>query len=178
MTVFWGTLFVFCVLCVLLIGGYALRYGIGPVPTSPRVRRQLLKMCPELPPGSTVVELGSGWGTLAFSLARHYPSCTIIAYEISPIPWLYSQLRLWLRPQPNLILCRRDFFSEDLSKAQLVVCYLYPGAMRQLSSKLSQELRPGANVLSHTFSLPGWVPSSVETADDIYHTSVYLYACR
>ena len=51
---------------------YTLRYGISPMPTSPRVRRVLLGLLPE-DPGGPVAELGAGWGTLAFPLARRWP---------------------------------------------------------------------------------------------------------
>ena len=153
---------------------YTLRYGISPMPTSPRVRRELFRLLPE-DPGGPVAELGAGWGTLAFPLARRWPEQTVTAYEISPMPWLFSRGRLLVRPCSNLRVVRRDFFAADLHGTALVVCYLYPGAMNRLRAKFEAELSPGAAVLTHTFAVPGWVPETVVRAPDLYRTPIYLY---
>ena len=53
---------------------YTIKTGISPVPTSPRVRDKMLAMIP--PERLAAIErgrlfdLGSGWGTLAFALAK------------------------------------------------------------------------------------------------------------
>ena len=51
---------------------HALIVGVAPAPTSPRVASVMLAL---IPPGieGVVFELGSGWGTLAFPLARRLP---------------------------------------------------------------------------------------------------------
>ncbi len=153
---------------------YTLRYGISPMPTSPRVRRELLRFLPD-DPGGPVAELGAGWGTLAFPLARRWPERTVTAYEISPVPWLFLRCRQVVRPCRNLRIVRRDFFAADLRGTGLVVCYLYPSAMLHLQAKFEAELPPGAAVLTHTFAVPGWAPEKVIRACDLYRTPVYLY---
>jgi hypothetical protein len=55
---------------------YPFRTGISPVPTNRRVRATLLASLPRRIDG-TIVELGSGWGTLAFPLARRHPGCRV-----------------------------------------------------------------------------------------------------
>lgn len=72
-------------------------------------------------------------------------------------------------------LKRQDFFSVRLDDASMIVCYLYPGAMRKLQSKLASELKPGTWIVSNTFAIPGWTPESVIDIGDIYHTKIYLY---
>ena len=153
---------------------YTLRYGISPMPTSPRVRRVLLELLPD-DPGGPVAELGAGWGTLAFPLARRWPERAVTAYEISPVPWLFMRCRQAVTPCRNLRVLRRDFFAADLRGTALVVCYLYPGAMSRLRAKFEAELPPGAVVLPHTFAVPGWVPETAVRAPDLYRTPVYLY---
>lgn len=148
--------------------------GMAPMPTLPRVRAALLAALPEDLEG-TVFELGSGWGTLAFPLARRYPRCPVVALEVSLVPWLVSRLRRLAEPLPNLDLRRADFHRADLSGAALVVCYLHPQGMERLKGKLEAELPPGALVLSNFFAFHGWSAESVRTLDDLHATRIYLY---
>ncbi len=163
-----------------LLLGYTIRTGISPVPTTPRVAAEIFAASPPeslIPPeaGGVVYELGSGWGNLAMALAKRFPERAVVGYELSPLPWLVSRLLLRLRPRPNLALRRADFMAADLSDAALVVCYLYPGAMRRLREKLERELPAGALVVCNAFLVPGWRPTSVRHAADQYASPVYLY---
>ena len=153
---------------------HALKTGVAPAPTSARVASAMMAL---IPPGleGVVFELGSGWGTLAFPLARRLPRCAVRALEISPLPWLFSKLRHRLERLTNLSIRRADFRHVALGDAALVVCYLFPGAMDVLKPKFEAELKPGAYVLSNTFAVPGWRPEAVRRADDLYATTVYLY---
>jgi hypothetical protein len=174
-----GTLLHLLLLALLLVGMlsivfHTLRTGISPMPTSGRVRRQVLSLLPEGMEG-TVLELGSGWGTLAFALADRCPRARVVAFELSPVPYAFAWLRQRLAPRPNLHLVREDFFRARFSGASAVVCYLYPGAMTRLGPKLSEELAPGTRILSHTFALRGWKPVQTRVVDDLYRTPVYLY---
>lgn len=166
---------------VLLVGGmlsivlYTLRTGISPMPTLGKVRRQLLPLLePDL--GGTVLELGCGWGTLAFAVADRCPRARVVAFELSPLPFAFCWLRQRLAPRANLELRRQDFFLASFSGAALVVCYLFPGAMTRLAPKLLAELPPGTRVLSHTFALRGWKPQRTLMVDDLYRTPIYVYA--
>lgn len=157
-----------------LVLAYTLKTGMPPTPTSPRVRAVVLEALPPDLEG-TVYELGSGWGTLALPLARRHPGCTVVAYEIAPLPWLVSVLRRALARLPNLTIRRADFGEADLSDAAVVVCYLLPEAMKALRPKFEAELAPGAMVVSNFFAVPGWRASLELIADDIYRSKVHVY---
>lgn len=159
---------------MLSIVFHTLRTGISPMPTSPRVRRQLLTLLPPEQEG-TLLELGSGWGDLAFALADRCPRAHVVAYELSPLPYAFSRLRLRLAPRPNLQFVREDFFRASFAEASAIVCYLFPGAMSRLAPRFSSELRPGTRILSHTFALRGWTPQHTLVVDDLYRTPIYLY---
>lgn len=163
--------------CLGLIVGYSWKYGISPTPSSPKVKQELCSLLPTIPSGE-IVELGSGWGTLAFALAKQFPHCQVNAWEISPIPYLYSWMISKVLAYPNLSIKRGDFFHISLHSAVLVVCYLYPGAMARLKRKFEDELTPEAYVASHTFALPGWKPLMIKRINDIYHTPIYLYQLK
>ena len=75
----------------------------------------------------------------------------------------------------NIEVVRRDFFRDDLGQAAAVVCYLYPGSMVRLSTKLKSELSPGTVVVSNTFALPGWIPEQQVELKDLYGTQIYRF---
>lgn len=154
--------------------GYTLALGISPMPTSRAVRRAMLDMLPERLEGE-VLELGSGWGGLAFALATKFPDNRVRAFELSPLPWLVSRLRLMVLPKPNLTICRRNFLAAPLGQAGLVTCYLFPGGMKALKPKMETELKPGTLVLSNTFHIPGWAAQREEAVADLHGTRVLLY---
>lgn len=151
----------------------SLRYGIGPVPTSPKVKQALLPLLPPLN-YRTIYELGAGFGTLAFALADHYPNCSVIAVEISLIPYLWMQAWQRLKPRHNLKILKKDFFKLPLLDSGLIVCYLYPGAMARLEEKIAQEC-PQTALLTHTFALPHRRADVIVKAKDLYHTPIYFY---
>ena len=159
---------------VAVIAAVTLITGAPPMPTAPRVKQAMINLLPEELNG-VIHELGSGWGGLAFALAAKYPHIPVFAYELSPIPWLVSRVRLAIDPRPNLEMRLANFFKAPLADAGLVVCYLNPRTMRRVKSKLEAELTPGTLILCNTFSVPGWTPIEETQARDLYRSRVYLY---
>lgn len=153
---------------------WAIKNGIGPMPTSPKQKRCLLAFLPTDVSGN-VLDLGSGWGTLAISLARKLPACRVFGYESSPVPYFVSRVFQFFLRYPNLRFFRKDILDAPLVEVSLIVCYLYPAAMKRLKVKLERELRPGAVVITNTFAIPGWSPQNVTVTNDIYRSKIYLY---
>ena len=143
--------------------------GISPVSSTFKSRKKIIRAISSDQEGF-IYERGAGWGAMAFPLARRCPEATVVAHELSPIPWLYLRVFALLFGPENLIIRRRNFLKDNLSKASLVVCYRYPGAMVKLSSKLVMELKPGAKVTSNTFEMPAWSTTLIQNPEDImYH---------
>jgi SAM-dependent methyltransferase len=64
-------------------------------------------------------------------------------------------------------------FKADISRATVVMLYLWPAVNSALEAKLKRELRPGTRVVSHSFGFNGWVPQETRlTADG---TTLYLW---
>ncbi len=150
-----------------------LRLGISPMPTSRKVRAAMLSLLPERTTG-VIHELGAGWGGLAVAIARRCPQARVIAWELSPLPFLVC----WLRAKgvPNLEVRRADFRTADLSQATVLVCYLFTGAMRALDERLRRE-RPGEplTLVTNTFLLHGWPEDVGLTVDDLHRSRVVRY---
>lgn len=122
-----------------------------------------------------IYELGSGWGGLAFAIARTCPEATIHAFELSWLPWLVSSCVCKICHYQNVRIYRKNFFFTSLGEADVVVCYLYPGAMHKLQPVFEKELKPGALVLSNSFAVPGWKPHAVIPVNDLWHSKIYVY---
>ncbi len=147
---------------------WTVRLGIGPTPTSYKVRNTISDILPDTVCGE-IIELGCGWGHLIPILQAQYPQGTIQGWERSPLPALFTR---WVR---KVEVKKRDFFTADLSNAGLIVCYLYPGAMTRIAQEILPQLPPGCWIVTHTFSLPGSEPVKILKANDLYQTPVYLY---
>jgi tRNA A58 N-methylase Trm61 len=151
------------------------------MPSSAKVRFAVAAEINRLSSGGRIIEAGSGWGTLALYLARYCPSWRIIGIENSPVPLWISKLSLrFLSLITSAFHDRVSFKSDDIysfsyKEADIIVCYLYPGAMKRLSEILNQQLVPDTRVISVCFALPGWQPKHVVTCRDLYQTKIYVY---
>jgi hypothetical protein len=173
--IFLEDLVLFITLCALLLLVYSsIVNGISPTPSSRKQIREIVRAVPEGFSGK-MYELGSGWGTLAVSLAKAFPECRITGVENSVVPYLFSKLLLRILRIPHVNLRFANFVRIDINDADLIICYLYTGGMRKLKPKFESELKPGTIVISNTFSIPGWSPIEVHRANDLFHSPIYVY---
>ncbi|TLS49752.1 class I SAM-dependent methyltransferase [Paenibacillus antri] len=150
--------------------------GISPMPASAPVRRAVAEEVARLGPTGRIAEAGAGWGTLALAIARRNPGRTIVGVENSPVPWLASKLLAVLSGVGERVTFRRgDLYDFPYDEVDLVVCYLYPGAMSRLDGVWKRGLRPGARVVSVGFAIPERRPERVVVCRDVYATKVYVY---
>ncbi|MCM3079413.1 SAM-dependent methyltransferase [Brevibacillus invocatus] len=158
------------------------RNGISPMPASALVRQAVANEVKRLQGTGTIVEAGSGWGTLGIHLAKHCQGWRVVGVENSPVPLHASQLLARLHfgvdAKAWAAFRRGNIYSWSYTDTPVVVCYLYPGAMQRLSPILSRQLAPGARVISVCFALPGWTPERVVTCRDLYRTKVYVYHAK
>ena len=128
-------------LCGLSIAWLTLHTGISPMPSSTKACRAILKASEQADQG-TIIDLGSGWGTLLLALAQKYPERPVIGYELSWLSWIYSQICKTIFCLYNLKILRQNFLAADISEAALLVCYLFPKGMTELQQKLSHGQHP------------------------------------
>jgi hypothetical protein len=167
-------LLVTVLLATMSIVAFSVSNGISPMPSSRKALAAILQMIKETGPGGSIVDLGSGWGTLCFAVAHAFPDKEVYGYENSPVPYMYClSINLLLR-RKNLRFFCRNFHTAALHETGLVYCYLYSGAMEKLTLKFEQELRPGTVVISNTFAVPLWKPQRVAILKDMYRTKIYL----
>lgn len=101
-----------------------------------------------------VYELGCGRGRLLILADKKYQAQTI-GFEISPWPYFLARLNIFLKKSQAKVLFK-NFFKADLSKADIIFCYLMPEVNEKLKPKLERELKPGTRIVSYAFSFQGW----------------------
>lgn len=164
------------------------RNGISPMPTSKAVRLAVAGEVNRVPGYSTIIEAGSGWGTLGLDIVRYCPGKRLTGIENSSLPLWGSQLLALIAAllphsgsgqeplQGRVRFTRGDIYHSSYADADMVLCYLFPAAMERLAVKFRQELPPGAVVISIFFALPGMRPVRTVTCRDALRTKVYVYS--
>lgn len=67
---------------------------------------------------------------------------------------------------------RQNFHDVDLSDATVVALYLAPDLNRKLRARLLEQLRPGARIISHGFTMGTWKPHRRQVVDG---RNIYLW---
>lgn len=160
-----------------------LSLGIPPMPSSRKLRRAVLEAIADLPPGSRVVDIGSGWGGLVRRIARERPDLIVEGYERSPIPYLFSRLvsALCLRApgggrrgnRPRLH--GADAREQNLADGVCYITYLSPDGMKWVRALFEKHLPRNARLVSAVFAVPGWTPARILRPGDIHGSRVYVY---
>jgi SAM-dependent methyltransferase len=130
----------------------------------------------KIAPGSSVYELGCGDARFLRILAQQ-EKVKAIGYEYFLIPYLLAVIFNFFS-RHKIKIFYQDFFKANLSAADYIFCFLMPKAMERLESKLQQELKPGALVISNTFAFKNWQPEKTIKLDDswrLLNKIIYIY---
>lgn len=154
---------------------YDHKLKIPPAPTLPWVRRRIISALKThlTKDNPTIIELGSGWGGLSFSIARNFPKAQVLGYELSPFPFWFSKWREIFGTRVHFT--RGDIFDQDLSGADAVVYYLSPVVAERLAAKFKAELKPGTVIVSNAFALPGFDQADILETNIGVKIRVYVY---
>ncbi|MDO8504289.1 MAG: class I SAM-dependent methyltransferase [Candidatus Liptonbacteria bacterium] len=109
--------------------------------------------------GEKLFDLGAGIGNV-ISLAEKEFGADATGFEISLVPYLLGRLRLFARDNKARLLWQ-DFFTADLTDADVIYFFGMPNTMPKLKEKFERELRPGTRVVAYTFPLGFWVPTRI-----------------
>jgi SAM-dependent methyltransferase len=123
--------------------------------------------------GQVLVDLGCGDGRVLRCARRRY-SVMAIGYELNLMAYTIARLLGWGMKGVEIKL--RNFWKADLSKADIIFCYLFPDVLQDLCVKLKKELKPGAVVVSCNFALPQWPPDTVlRPGQSLHNDPIYVY---
>nr|WP_211170875.1 class I SAM-dependent methyltransferase [Parazoarcus communis] len=122
---------------------------------------------------ATVLDIGSGTGSLLRMLARLRPDCHYTGIEAAPAPWALG----WLlgRRVRSLEWHLGDFFTSPWQAYDVVYAFLSPVPMTQVWTKAQSEMKPGSLLVSNSFAIPGREPDEIVQVDDGRRTRLLIY---
>ena len=130
-------------------------YGAPWLPTPKDSVERMLELA-RVKKGEVVYDLGSGFGRISIAAARNFGARSV-GIEIDPIKvWASRLVIFFLGLSDRVKIIRGNFFKTDLSRADVVTCFLLHPTNKKLMSKLESELKPGTRIVSHSFTFPGW----------------------
>ena len=146
------------------------------VPTPPEVVKKMLDMA-KVGPNDVVYDLGSGDGRIVIMAAEKY-GARAVGVELDEGRFKESSARLLeLGLEKRAKIVRGNLFETDVRPATVVTLYLLPDVNQRLRPRLEKELRAGARVVSHNYSMDTWEAEQEETvtSEDGESHTVFLY---
>jgi SAM-dependent methyltransferase len=147
-----------------LLQGPARTPDIHFSPTRYSIADAMLKLA-NVAAEDVVYDLGSGDGRLPIIAAQKY-GAKGVGIELDPrlvdISWRIAN-EAEVANRVSFVV--GDLFEADLSKATVVTMYLSPSIMKMLEPRL-RALKPGTRIVSHQFSMPGWIPDKTIQVDE------------
>jgi cyclopropane fatty-acyl-phospholipid synthase-like methyltransferase len=122
-------------------------------------------------PGDLVYDLGSGDGRIVITAARR--GAKAVGFEIDGD--LVGESRANIKKAGVEALAEihhQDILTVDFSAATVVTMYLLPDVNLQLKPNLLSQLKPGARIVSHSFSMGDWQADKIERVEG---RTIYLW---
>lgn len=116
-----------------------------------------------------VYELGCGRAGFLQAVVEKWPTVKTLGIEYHIWPYLLAKIQISLH-KLHIGLRRGDLFKEDFRQADVMYCFLNPPMMEKLAAKLKAEAKPGAQLVSYMFTLPGY-----QTAKEYHDGNDYLF---
>jgi len=121
------------------------------VPTPMKVVRKMLKLA-KIKEGEKIYDLGCGDGRLVHLASKEYKA-EAIGFELSPLVFAIAKfLQPFWRSKAKIKF--RNFHRQDISDANIIVCYLMPNTLEKMLKKF-QTLKKGTRIISYAFKIPG-----------------------
>lgn len=115
--------------------------------------RQALKLA-KVTKKDLVYDLGCGDGRVLIMAAKEF-GARGVGIEIDLLRYLVATLMIRIiRVSDRVVIKRKNFFDEDLSKANVIFVYLVPKALNRLLPKFKRELKKGTRTVSYRYEAP------------------------
>lgn len=144
------------------------------VPTPQDVVDRMLAMA-NVKKGDVIYDLGCGDGRIPITAAKRF-GATGVGVDIDPQRIAEANANAVTAGVTNLVTFKlQDAMKTDLSQATVVTLYLLSASNLKLRPILTKQLKPGARIVSHTFSMGDWQAEKVDTFTDANGRSQTLY---
>lgn len=144
------------------------------VPTPQEVVDRMLQLA-SVGKGDVVYDLGCGDGRIPITAARTY-GARGIGVDIDPQRIAEANANARQAGVSHLVSFRlQNALATDVSEATVVTLYLLSASNLKLRPILTRQLKPGARIVSHAFSMGDWEPDKVDTFTDTANSPRTLY---
>jgi protein-L-isoaspartate O-methyltransferase len=152
------------VLCLAAAQAQANEWERPPpfITTPPEVVERMLEMAGTRP-DDLVIDLGSGDGRIVIAAAQKFGARGLGIELDAALVQKSRQLAQQGNVSERVSFMEGDVLVADISRATVVTVYLLPALMAQLQSRFIRELAPGTRIVSHEFTMAGWLPDRSET---------------
>ena len=125
--------------------------------------------------GDVVYDLGCGDGRIPITAARVY-GARGVGVDIDPQRIAEAMANAKQAGVSHLVSFRlQDALTTDVREATVVTLYLLSASNLKLRPILTKQLRPGARIVSHSFSMGDWQADKVDTFTDASGNRRTLY---
>ncbi len=123
-----------------------------------------------------VFDLGSGDGRIPITAARKYGARGVGIEIDERLIRVSNDAAAKAAVAGRVAFVNQDLFDADLRAATVVALFLMPRVNERLVPKLRRELRPGARIVSHQFTLGDeWPPDASRDVDGL---TIYVWTIR
>lgn len=137
------------------------------VPTDQKVVDEMLRLV-NVKKGDVLYDLGCGDGRIVVTAAKRY-GATGFGVDIDPQRIRESRANAREAGVTDKVKFEvRDLFTMDVRPATVLTMYLLPSVNLKLRPKLFKELRPGARLVSHDFTMGNWQPDKTVLVEGPY----------
>lgn len=145
------------------------------VPSTPVVVDAMLTLA-AVGPNDVVYDLGSGDGRIPIAAAQKFNAKAAVGIEIDPKH--VAESRAYAAKagvSDRVTFINQDMFTTPIGDATVVTLYLLPTLNVRLMPKLQKELKPGARVVSSSFTMGDLQPDRTIEVDG---RTLYLWTIK
>ena len=147
------------------------------VPTPQDVVNHMLELA-EVTENDIVYDLGCGDGRIVITAAQRY-GARGVGIDIDPQRIAESNVNAEKAGVQHLVrFIEQDAMEADVSQATVVTLYLLSSSNMKLRPILTSQLRSGARIVSHAFSMGDWETEQVDRFEDERGSMRTLYLWR
>ena len=147
--------------------------GVPLYLTGEGTRKKLEEILNARGPTFQFIDLGSGLAGTLCQLSQRYPQARFEGVETAPLVFLASWFRCLFRK--NCRVRYRSLWKVDLSKYDIVYCFLSPVPMPELWKKARAEMKVKSLLVSNTFDIPGITPKQVIELKDWRDSKILVW---
>jgi precorrin-6B methylase 2 len=123
--------------------------------------------------GEQFYDLGSGDGRVLIAASKDFGAASV-GFEVQHEMVEETMAMIHDAGLETMVtVLERDFFYEDLSKADVVFLYQTPSVLTAIAKKLVRELRSGSRIIAFRYPIKGWT-SEIFGRDSSKH-EIFLY---